>query len=72
MFDSPTQFCPRCGKWVAIDQPQALCARDHACATVDDCPLAHLFPKDSKLLAYAPVAPSGVAASVAGGEPAKR
>lgn len=42
MFDSPFEFCPRCGEVVLLDQTQRECATEHHCAK-GDCPLARFF-----------------------------
>jgi len=41
-FDSPIDFCPVARKYVLLDQTQAACAREAACAAVT-CPLAKWF-----------------------------
>lgn len=42
MFDSPFEFCPRCGEFVLLDQTQRECAAEHGCGKVD-CPLERFF-----------------------------
>ncbi|HWQ40376.1 MAG TPA: hypothetical protein VNM24_17490 [Burkholderiales bacterium] len=43
MFDSPLHYCPVCRQYVALDQSQPECAREHGCSPRQPCPLAHLF-----------------------------
>lgn len=41
MFDSPFEYCAVCAGYVLLDQTQAQCAREHACAM--PCPLGQFF-----------------------------
>lgn len=43
MFNSPLHYCPVCRQYVALDQSQRECAREHGCLPQQACPLAHLF-----------------------------
>jgi hypothetical protein len=43
MFNSPLNYCPVCRQYVALDQSQRECAREHDCSPAEPCPLAHLF-----------------------------
>ena len=43
MFNSPLHYCPLCRQYVALDQSQSECAREHDCSPEQPCPLAHLF-----------------------------
>ena len=40
--DSPLEVCPRCGKYVLLDQTLAECRREHGCSETD-CPLGLHF-----------------------------
>ncbi len=42
MFNSPLHFCKMCRAYVALDQSQGECAREHDCAP--PCPLVCFFP----------------------------
>jgi hypothetical protein len=42
MFNSPTDWCPICKEWVALDEGIVECARAHRCR-VGQCPLAREF-----------------------------
>ena len=35
MFNSPTEFCSKCGQWVALDQTKAQCAARHQCVEAE-------------------------------------
>jgi hypothetical protein len=45
MYNSPLEYCPVCKTYVALDQSQGECAREHQCRqTRETCPLArHLI-----------------------------
>ena len=43
MFDSPFDFCPRCGEMVLLDQTKPECAREHQCRKDEVCPLQSVF-----------------------------
>jgi hypothetical protein len=42
MFDSPFDYCPKCGEMVLLDQTRRECAAEHRCGDVE-CPLAAMF-----------------------------
>lgn len=41
-FDTPIEICPRCGEYVALDQTQRECAKEHRCGR-RACPLERAF-----------------------------
>jgi hypothetical protein len=41
MFNSPTAYCPRCRKYIALDERRRDCAAAHQCG--NDCPLEQYF-----------------------------
>jgi len=43
VFDSPFEYCTRCGEYVLLDQTNAQCAREHRCRDLPACPLRTLF-----------------------------
>jgi len=43
VFDSPFEYCTRCGEYVLLDQTNAQCAREHRCRDLAACPLRTLF-----------------------------
>ncbi len=42
MFNSPLQYCKVCKQYIALDQSQEECAKQHGCR-VEVCPYAGLF-----------------------------
>lgn len=42
-YDALICPCPVIGDWVRIDQSQADCSREHACAPDQDCPIQDDF-----------------------------
>jgi predicted RNA-binding Zn-ribbon protein involved in translation (DUF1610 family) len=42
MFDSPFDYCPKCGEMVLLDQTQRECAAEHRCGDWR-CPLQTVF-----------------------------
>ncbi len=42
MFDSPFDFCPKCGEMVLLDQTRRECAAEHRCGDAE-CPLEGCF-----------------------------
>ena len=43
-LDSPLEVCPRCGKYVLLDETQKECAQEHHCSCAPgECPLAGYF-----------------------------
>ena len=43
MFEPPMEYCPVCGEYVVLVQPQADCARRARCAQDAGCPLRRAF-----------------------------
>lgn len=43
MFDSPMEYCPRCGKMVTLAQTVAECERKQGCGMGQTCPLRKYF-----------------------------
>jgi hypothetical protein len=41
MFDSPFEYCPRCGEYALLDQTQEQCAREYECKCA--CALRRFF-----------------------------
>ena len=58
MFDSPYEYCAACKEYVALDQTQNECAREHGCDDLSKCPLRKLFvgmqPEGPSAIAEAP------------------